>query len=105
MPVAGKPKPQSVEAEIAHLRGLDLTGLRARWRSVFRRKAPEHMPRHLLFRCLAYHLQAERFGDLDYATRSFLDRAGAGSAAEGKAHSRSRTAHAGPPAARHDPGP
>jgi hypothetical protein len=35
------------EDEIAHLRDLDLRGLRARWRSVFRRKAPDHLPRHL----------------------------------------------------------
>lgn len=30
----------SVEDEIAHLRGLDLRGLRARWLSVFQRPAP-----------------------------------------------------------------
>ena len=63
----------SIEVEIAHLRGLDLAGLRARWRSTFRRKAPEHIPRHLLFRSLAYHLQADRLGDLDRDTQRFLD--------------------------------
>ena len=31
-----------IEDEIAHLRGLDLGGLRARWQSVFQRKAPTH---------------------------------------------------------------
>jgi hypothetical protein len=31
-----------LEDEIAHLRDLDLRGLRARWHSVFRRKAPDH---------------------------------------------------------------
>jgi hypothetical protein len=66
--------PAALEVEIAHLRGLDLAGLRARWRSTFRRKAPEHMPRHLLFRILAYHLQADRLGDLDRDTQRFLDR-------------------------------
>jgi hypothetical protein len=30
----------SVQDEIAHLRGLDLKGLRARWRSVFQRTPP-----------------------------------------------------------------
>jgi hypothetical protein len=30
----------ALEDEIAHLRELDLPGLRARWHSVFRRKAP-----------------------------------------------------------------
>jgi hypothetical protein len=39
----------SVEDEIAHLRGLDLGGLRSRWHSVFQRQAPAHLTRHLLF--------------------------------------------------------
>ncbi len=63
-----------LEDEIAHLRDLDLSGPRARWRSVFRRKAPDHLPRHLLFRMIAYCLQAERLGDLDQETQRFLDR-------------------------------
>ena len=62
-----------LEEEIAHLRDLDLRGLRARWRSVFRRKAPDHLPRHLLYRMIAYRLQAERLGDLDRDTRRLLD--------------------------------
>ena len=64
----------SVEDEIAHLRGLDLRGLRARWQSVFQRSAPAHLTRHLLFAVIAYRLQADRFGDLDHATRQVLDR-------------------------------
>jgi hypothetical protein len=68
-----------LEAEIAHLRDLDLSGLRARWRSVFRRKAPDHLPRHLLYRIIAYRLQAERLGDLDRETQRFLDQVAAGS--------------------------
>jgi hypothetical protein len=64
----------SVEDEIAHLRGLDLSGLRARWLSVFQRPAPAHLARHLLFSVIAYRLQADRFGDLDHATRQVLDR-------------------------------
>jgi DUF2924 family protein len=64
----------SVEDEIAHLRGLDLGGLRARWQSVFGRPAPTHLTRHLLFAIVAYRLQADRFGDLDHATRQVLDR-------------------------------
>ncbi len=64
----------SVEDEIAHLRGLDLRGLRARWQSVFQRSAPGHLTRHLLFAVIAYRLQADRFGDLDHATRQLLDR-------------------------------
>jgi Protein of unknown function (DUF2924) len=65
----------SIEDEIAHLRGLDLGGLRVRWRSVFQRPAPAHLTRHLLIAVIAYRLQVDRFGDLDHATRQVLDRA------------------------------
>src|ERR1700730_3098364 len=64
----------SVEDEIAHLRGLDLKGLRARWQSVLQKPAPGHLPRHLLFAIIAYRIQADRFGDLDHETRQLLDR-------------------------------
>ena len=67
----------SVEDEIVHLRGLDLKGLRARWRSVLQRPAPDHLPRHLLFAIIAYRIQIDRFGDLDHETRQLLDRTGA----------------------------
>ncbi len=66
----------SLDNEIARLRGLDVGGLRARWHTVFRRRAPPHLPRHLLFRILAYRLQADRLGDLDADTRRLLDRSG-----------------------------
>jgi hypothetical protein len=71
------PTETSVEDEIMHLRGLDLKGLRARWRSVLQRPAPDHLPRHLLFAIIAYRIQADRFGDLDHETRQLLDRTGA----------------------------
>ena len=64
----------SIEDEIAHLRGLDLEGLRARWQSVFQRQAPAHLARHLLIAVIAYRLQVDRFGDLDHATKQVLDR-------------------------------
>jgi hypothetical protein len=64
----------SVEDEIAHLRGLDLKGLRSRWQSVCQRQAPAHLMRHLLFSIIAYRLQVDRFGDLDPATKQVLDR-------------------------------
>lgn len=63
-----------VDAELAHLQTLDLDGLRARWRSVFGRTAPAHLPKPLLLRILAYRLQVERFGDVDPATARLLDR-------------------------------
>ena len=64
----------SVEDEIAHLRGLDLKGLRSRWQSVFQRPPPDHLPRHLLFAIIAYRIQADRLGDLDHETKLVLDR-------------------------------
>jgi hypothetical protein len=64
----------SVGDEIAHLRGLDLKGLRSRWRSVFQKPVPDHLPRHLLFAIIAYRIQADCFGDLDHETRQVLDR-------------------------------
>src|SRR2546427_2438598 len=66
----------SVEDEIAHLRGLDLKGLHARWQSALQRPPPDHLTRHLLFAIMAYRIQADRFGDLDHETRQLLDRIG-----------------------------
>jgi Protein of unknown function (DUF2924) len=63
----------SIEDEIAHLRGLNLKGLRSRWQGVFQRPAPAHLTQHLLFAVIAYRIQADRFGDLDRATRQMLD--------------------------------
>jgi Protein of unknown function (DUF2924) len=70
----GRASTRPVDDEIAHLRGLDLRGLRARWQSIFGRQAPSHLNRHLLFSVIAYRLQADRFGDLDHVTRQVLDR-------------------------------
>jgi Protein of unknown function (DUF2924) len=70
-PVANKATRLSLDDEIAHLRDLDLHGLRARWKSMARRQPP-HLPRHLLFAVLAYRLQADALGDLDPATARLL---------------------------------
>ena len=72
-----------IAAEIAHLRDLDLAGLRACWRSTLGRTTPTHLPKHLLFRILAYRLQAERLGDLDKDTLRLLDRIGASGTDDG----------------------
>jgi Protein of unknown function (DUF2924) len=62
----------SLEDEIARLRDLDIEALRARWRTMFRSKAPIHLPRHLLSAIIAYRLQAEILGDLDAETLRLL---------------------------------
>src|SRR5258705_2160190 len=62
----------SVEDEIAHLRGLNLKGLRSRWQSVFQRTPPAHLTWHLLYAIIAYRIQADRFGDLDHETKQAL---------------------------------
>lgn len=70
----------SVEDEIAHLRGLDLKGLRVRWKGAFRRPPAVHVPRHLLVAVLAYRLQADELGDLDAATVRLLKQIDSGGA-------------------------
>jgi hypothetical protein len=67
---------ETIDIEIARVRDLDVTGLQARWRTVFRRQAPSSLPRYLLFRILAYHLQANNLGDLESETLRLLDRPG-----------------------------
>jgi Protein of unknown function (DUF2924) len=51
---------------------------------LFRRTAADHLPRHLLFRVLAYRLQAERCGNLDKDIRRFLDRVASGAQSGGE---------------------
>jgi hypothetical protein len=67
------PDRNTLDVEIACLRDLDVGELRARWQTVFGRRAPPHLPRHLLFRVLAYRLQADRLGDLDTESKRLLD--------------------------------
>src|SRR6266481_210611 len=73
------PDRELLDNEIARLRGLDIGELRARWHTVFRRRAHPHLPRHLLFRILAYRLQADQLGELDADCRRVLERLGSGS--------------------------
>jgi len=73
---AGASPRVSVDVEVARVRDLDLQGLRSLWESRYGGKAATHLPRHLLFRLLAYRLQAEHVGDLDPASKRLLDRSG-----------------------------
>ena len=79
---AGPAQPdfKTLDFEIARLRDLDVRDLQVRWRTTFRRAPSPHLPRHLLFRVLAYRLQADRLGDLDTESQRLLD--GAGSSPE-----------------------
>lgn len=70
------PGREALDAEIARLRDLGIADLRRRWQIVFGRQAPPHLPRHLLFRVLAYRLQSEQLGDLDADVVRLLDRSG-----------------------------
>src|SRR5262252_4752951 len=63
------PDGKALDTEIARLRGLGGGELRAKWHTAFRRRAPPHLPRHLLFHILAYRLQADRLGELDADSR------------------------------------
>ncbi len=70
------PDRHTIDDEIARLRDLDVKALRAQWHNVVGRPAPAHLPRHLLFRILAYQLQADQFGDLGAESKRLLDGAG-----------------------------
>jgi hypothetical protein len=70
------PDREALDVEIARLRDLDIAALRSRWHTVVGRRPPTHLPRHLLFRILAYRLQADRLGDLDGASQRLLDSSG-----------------------------
>jgi len=64
---------KAVDVEISRLRELDADALRTRWHKIYGRPPAPHLPRHLLFRVLAYRLQVDHFGDLDANSRRLLD--------------------------------
>jgi hypothetical protein len=64
--------PEEVRQELADLPSLDLNALRHRWRKLTGKPPPDHLPRHLLVRLIAYRIQANAFGDLDKHSIKFL---------------------------------
>ncbi len=80
-----------LEAELAELERLSLEDLRLRWRNHWGRLGPAHLSRNLLFRLMAYRLQAETFGELDRDTIRILERL-TGPAADKSASDRSSQA-------------
>jgi Protein of unknown function (DUF2924) len=68
------PDRKTIDVEIARLRSLDIGDLQARWHTVLGRRPHPRLPRHLLFRVLAYRLQADLLGDLDGESQRLLDR-------------------------------
>ena len=68
------PDRKTLDVEVARLRDLDVGELQNRWHTVFRSKPPPHLPRHLLFRVLAYRLQSDQLGDIDGECQRLLDR-------------------------------
>ena len=84
------PDREALDVEIAHLRDLDVRGLRSRWHAIWGRPAPPHLPGRLLFRVLAYRLQADHWGDLDAESKRLLDRSESPEQAGQSAMARSR---------------
>src|SRR2546421_6213265 len=84
------PDRETVDVEIARLRDLDANALRACWQAVLGRPAPSHLPRHLLYRVLAYRLQADHLGDLDGESQRLLDRSASPETAGQRAVDRGR---------------
>ncbi len=85
-----------VDTEIEALERLGLDELRLQWRNRWGRLAPAHLSRTLLFRLMAYRIQADAFGDLDRQTTKMLDRLAANEA-EDRASVETRVADASNP--------
>jgi hypothetical protein len=71
-PEASSQLDASVLSILADIEGLDLNGLRSRWRAHLGGEAPAHLPRWVLIRVLASRLQSDAFGDLDKSIRRIL---------------------------------
>jgi hypothetical protein len=66
------PLDTSILSIVANLEGLDLNGLRRRWRAHLGGEGPAHLPRWLLMKVLAFRLQSDGFSGLDQSVRRIL---------------------------------
>jgi hypothetical protein len=64
----------AIEAEVDRVRSLGIAALRQRWRLMFGGQPPAGLTRDLIRRMIAYRIQEEAFGGLDYKTVKLLDR-------------------------------
>jgi hypothetical protein len=72
----GQAADPEITAQLAALQAMDIQSLRIRWRRLFRKPTPDHLPRYLLVRMIAYRIQANAYGDLDRETIRYLDEIG-----------------------------
>ena len=63
---------KALEAEIKRLPDLDLTELRARWKTLFGNPAPISLRRKFLARAVAYQMQVQAYGGLSNSTKRRL---------------------------------
>ncbi len=66
---------ETLDADLEALRELSREELKRRWRGLYGSACPAHMSRILLLRALAYRMQEQALGGLDWATSRRLARA------------------------------
>jgi hypothetical protein len=78
LPCQPNPKLVEFQAVLKSLIDLDINQLRDNWRSLSSGNAPPSFSRDLLARMIAYRLQEQQFGKLDWETKVLLDRLATG---------------------------
>jgi hypothetical protein len=69
----GRPSAGGVEAELVRFAELDVDQLRREWKRRFNADSPPVRSRNLLYRLLAWQIQADAFGSLDRKIERLLD--------------------------------
>jgi hypothetical protein len=65
-------RPVDFDKQLERFKQADPEALRARWRALFRKTFPAHLPRHLIVSMLAYRIQADALGDIGKSTQKYL---------------------------------